>query len=159
MDSGCDMQMESVDANPSWISNVLKGTLIVSLVVMMFNLIIAVPTGLHEIDAMVTNSTFQSNSQMSQINLESYLKEILVIHLGINLSIVISAIGGVLMEKSNLLIVVTVLMTIQAISSFFFVIFTPVILIAIALNILITIMMASFAFLCVRREKVLSQRF
>lgn len=142
--------MDSIsDAKSPFFFVIMKYSLVVTLIIMIINLLVAVPTGLAEIEAIDADN---GTNPRSLVNVEANRKEMYVIHVGVNLLIAISGLLGVISEKFIILGIVTLLMIVQAIASFFFVHFTTAILIAIALNIFLAQMMGMFSLMCRNRQ-------
>lgn len=122
---------------------VLKYALAVTLMVNLVNLVATLPIGLADIDAS-KDYTIGAIGNLSQ----SHAKNVFVTHLTMNILVLVFGLVGVTKQQFKMLFIVTVLMAIQSGSSFFFVVFTKAILVAIAINILTTILMGVFAYLC-----------
>lgn len=132
---------------PSFVYIALKYSLIAILIVNLINLGVAFTTGLTAIEEGLDATADDADPDKS-----STRKTQFIIHLAINVLIMMSGLVGVTLEKFRLLLIVTILMAIQSVTSFFFVVFTTPILIAIVINILLTNMIGAFALLTRSRQ-------
>lgn len=133
----------NIEASKStWTFLALKYSLVVTLAVNLINLMATLPIGLAAIED--SEDTHEEDLNFSK----ETAKYIFAGHLGVNVLIVFFSIIGVTKQHFRLLIIVTTLMTFQSISSCLIIVLTRAIFVAIAINIIITVMIGTFTYMC-----------
>lgn len=120
----------------------LKFGLTVTLVINLVILAATLPFGLVAIED--SKDTHHGDQNFSKSN----AKFIFTSYIGVNVLTVVFALLGLTRQQFKVLIIVTVLMSIQSVASCFFLAFTNAMVMVVAINFVTTLMIAMFTYMC-----------